>query len=288
MKKPRTVFWQPQSRWTGCVYGYLSRDTVGCGLSLKDSENRFPATPFISLHWFLQGQVELISRGSHTVSEILPRHLVCGQQMSPAISRNLGDVRVFSIGMYPDAFSFVFGISPLEIRDRFLDAQDILPEHAWTLVDAIEKANSDEERTKIFETFLEQNGIGFKTSLWTNILRVGARVSTGLVAMCLGVGNRQSLRTVKQKLGVGVGDLKKYERGERAFELLTEKIKARQNISIIDIAQEAGYSDQSHLSRACKESTGRTPGQLLRDIQNEESDWVYLTHPTALQPKRTL
>jgi len=34
-------------------------------------------------------------------------------------------------------------------------------------------------------------------------------------------------------------------------------------------------ADQSHMARECKAQTGRTPTQLVRDVQHEEADWIY-------------
>jgi len=40
-------------------------------------------------------------------------------------------------------------------------------------------------------------------------------------------------------------------------------------------AVDAGYADQSHLVRECKEISGRTPTQIARQARHDEPDWVY-------------
>ena len=75
--------------------------------------------------------------------------------------------------------------------------------------------------------------------------------------------------------GVGVSDLRKFARGEAAFNELNASLEASRRISLADIAAHAGYADQAHLSRECKAVTGQTPGTFLRELEEEESAWIY-------------
>jgi AraC-like DNA-binding protein len=38
---------------------------------------------------------------------------------------------------------------------------------------------------------------------------------------------------------------------------------------------ECDHADQSRMECECKAQTGRTPTQLVRDVQHEEADWIY-------------
>jgi AraC-like DNA-binding protein len=40
-------------------------------------------------------------------------------------------------------------------------------------------------------------------------------------------------------------------------------------------AADAGYADQSHLVRECKQISGRTPTQIVRQAPHDEADWMY-------------
>tara|TARA_Y100000766_G_C18798190_1_gene551693 strand:+ start:680 stop:841 length:162 start_codon:yes stop_codon:yes gene_type:complete len=50
---------------------------------------------------------------------------------------------------------------------------------------------------------------------------------------------------------------------QRVRELLTQEQK------LVDIADAAGFSDQSHLSRVVKRQTGVTPKSLKHDLNNQ-------------------
>jgi AraC-like DNA-binding protein len=56
---------------------------------------------------------------------------------------------------------------------------------------------------------------------------------------------------------------------------LQARQEAAEPVSLADIAAQAGYADQSHLSRECKAVTGMTPRQFMRDFEGDESVWIY-------------
>lgn len=69
-------------------------------------------------------------------------------------------------------------------------------------------------------------------------------------------------RTVRHRFlratGVSQNQIQQVERARRAESLL------RQGVSILDTVEEAGYSDQPHLTRSLKQWIGYTPVQLMR------------------------
>jgi|APCry1669189241_1035207.scaffolds.fasta_scaffold30064_2 AraC-like DNA-binding protein len=272
--RPTTTLWQPKSRWSSSVYAYLSRSTLNCGLSGKELENRFPATSFISVHWFYVGSVELPAADENTPARELPRRMVIGKQ-GPLVTRNRGDILYFGISMYPDAFAAAFGIAAKDLEGRFVDASEVMPAHGMALFDAIDLATSDEERMALFEDFLQTHAGDFRVSLWTAAIRAGTRISVSLMSRLLKLGQRQTIRATRNALGVGVSDLRKFARGEAAFNELNASLEASRSISLADIAAHAGYADQAHLSRECKAVTGQTPGTFLRELEEEESAWIY-------------
>lgn len=71
-----------------------------------------------------------------------------------------------------------------------------------------------------------------------------------------------SPRTVRHRFlratGLSQNQIQQVTRARRAERLL------RQGVSILDTVEEAGYSDQPHLTRSLKQWLGYTPAQLLR------------------------
>lgn len=71
-----------------------------------------------------------------------------------------------------------------------------------------------------------------------------------------------SLRTVRRHFlratGLTPKTLQQIERAQQALSLLV------QGVSLLDVAYQAGYADQSHMTRSLKHFIGQTPAQIAR------------------------
>lgn len=72
----------------------------------------------------------------------------------------------------------------------------------------------------------------------------------------LGISREHLARVVKAQLGISPSRLRSEWRFRRAAELLAR------GESLARVAADAGYSDQSHMTRDIKARSGRTPGRL--------------------------
>jgi hypothetical protein len=95
------------------------------------------------------------------------------------------------------------------------------------------------------------------------LVRQGLLVHDGLVDDVLrGHPPALSIRSVRRRFlratGLTQGTLFQIERARRAATLL------EQGVSILDTVEQAGYFDQSHLTRSLKRFIGQTPAQILR------------------------
>jgi helix-turn-helix protein len=72
-----------------------------------------------------------------------------------------------------------------------------------------------------------------------------------------GLSTRSVERRVARATGLTRGTIKQIERAERALELLSRGVPAR------DVARQAGYTDQPHLTRSLKRFVGVTPSQIV-------------------------
>jgi hypothetical protein len=70
------------------------------------------------------------------------------------------------------------------------------------------------------------------------------------------LSTRSIERRVARATGLTRGAIRQIRRAERAVELLC------QGLAPPDVAHEAGYADQSHLTRSLKRFVGRTPSQI--------------------------
>lgn len=74
---------------------------------------------------------------------------------------------------------------------------------------------------------------------------------------------RSMQRRFLRATGLTHGTLIQIERARHALKLL------QQGVSILDTVEQAGYSDQPHLTRSLKHLLGQTPAQILDSIHNE-------------------
>jgi Helix-turn-helix domain len=70
------------------------------------------------------------------------------------------------------------------------------------------------------------------------------------------LSTRSIERRVARAIGLTRGAVRQIRRAERAVELLCH------GLTPIDVVQEVGYADQSHLTRSLKRLVGRTPSQI--------------------------
>jgi AraC-like DNA-binding protein len=176
---------------------------------------------------------------------------------------------------YPDAFRALFGVDLALIQDAFVDVSQVLPEHGMRLVAAVADAPDDAERRRIVDAFLAAHAAGLGTSPWMRLRRMGVNIGLHLAGRLLGVGPRQAQRLARREGGMNVPGLSRLWRGERSLRQAREALNRGQAIDWAAHAVEAGYADQSHLVRDCKEISGRTPTQIARQARDDEADWVY-------------
>lgn len=95
------------------------------------------------------------------------------------------------------------------------------------------------------------------------LVREGLLVREPIVdAVLRGQQKEQSLRSVQrhfiQATGLTHRTIQQIERARQAADLL------EQGVSILDTVDQAGYADQSHLTRSLKRFIGQTPAQISR------------------------
>jgi hypothetical protein len=72
-----------------------------------------------------------------------------------------------------------------------------------------------------------------------------------------GLSTRTMERRVSRATGLTRGAIRQIQRAERSVELLSR------GASALDVAREAGYADQPHLTRSLQRFVGRTPSQIV-------------------------
>lgn len=108
------------------------------------------------------------------------------------------------------------------------------------------------------------------------LVREGLLIHDPLVGAVLqGEPVGTTLRTVQRRFlnatGMTYGTLYQIKRARQAARLL------RQGVSILDTVEQAGYSDQPHLTRSLKHLIGQTPAQLMDEARTKPLSLLFKT-----------
>lgn len=140
--------------------------------------------------------------------------------------------------------AFMPGLPPGQLVDRSFTATPAGKESVW--LDGCRIELPDPENADAFVERLVSAGVLVHDPVAAAALR-------GDVAA---LSTRSIQRRVARATGLTRGAIRQIRRAERAVELLC------QGLTPLDVVHEAGYADQSHLTRSLKRLVGRTPSQI--------------------------
>ncbi len=274
--------WLPSMALANCVRGVFVRDTTGLGIDHPAVLNHYPATPTCGLSWFFQGAAEQIlpGEGGHGTGPVVPlpfNFMFHGPFNQPLVGRYPEPVRLMILMLLPDAFALLTGIQPGDHLNRILPADTVLNADWQRLGQAVFHAPDDDARVALIEQTLTP---------WWQAVRPPAVLGSHLLddwhqgltlrasTSSLGRSARQIERRIKQWTGQPLRELRGIGRSERAF---FRAILAQEHgdVSWAALADEAGYTDQSHLCRQTRRLTGFPPEELRRRITSDEGFWLY-------------
>lgn len=140
--------------------------------------------------------------------------------------------------------SYMPGLAPCRLVDSSFTATPAGKHSVW--LDGCRLELPDPENADAFVARLVSAGLLVHDS-------VAAAVVRGEVPA---LSARSIERRVARATGLTQGAVRQIRRAERAVELLCH------GLAPLDVAHQAGYADQSHLSRSLKRLVGRTPSQI--------------------------
>lgn len=273
-----TRLWLPPLALAGCVRAVMLRDTRGRALDALQRENYFPATPLVSLIWWLHGRGEWLATPGFSTPPAEPVQapvMLGGPFTVPTHTRNPGEMQAFKLLMLPDAFTALTGVPLDGLVNRTFDATTLLPP-AWQAWAAqMSAAPSDAARLALLQDFLVprwqalgDQRPGHRYAAWTEALAVRAATSAA------GRSLRQLERRIKAWAGVPMRELRAVSRAESAFYAVAAA-EGGEGVNWAEIAAGNDYADQSHLCRETRRLTGFSPEDLRRRIATEEAFWAY-------------
>ncbi|MES2609902.1 MAG: helix-turn-helix domain-containing protein [Pseudomonadota bacterium] len=277
-KLPFATIALPPPALAGCIRAYIFKDTTGRPAAPAPQLNRYPASVYCGIAWFLQGQSEHVGPDGSDPRP-LPSTLLLGPQTQPLVTRNPGPVRTFGVVFQPQAFHRLTGLDMGSLVDGLLRAEDVLPAPWVALCESVRQARSDAERMELIESAVAHHGYappdvpgstGTSSARWLRELQAHAQ------AMGLGASLRSLERHARAWAGQPVRRLAWLSRAESTL------VQARQASERAgdaprwqDVAFDAGYADQAHLCRETQRVTGHSPSELVRRVDGDDSYWFY-------------
>lgn len=284
----RSEMWLPHASLSACVRAVISRDTRGVSLSPQQRYNYFPATPLCAFLWYFEGEAEILEvmQGAEDIAPdcpgaLLPAHSFCGPMTQPGISRNPGPMHAFMVLFLPDALAALTGIDVGQFLNRKVALESIFDpvrQADWlAMLEAVRTAADDDSRVQLLADFL--------TSRWQalrpdppSLVRDYRDWSQGLVLRAANSGLGRSLRQMERRIKQWTGQPLRELRGQsRAEQVFFDAVVASEDgaVNWSRLADQNGYTDQSHLSRQTRRITGFPPEELRRRVITDETFWMY-------------
>ena len=273
---PISKFIVPRLSLASCVRAIVVRSTLGCELADEQRINRYPATAFPTL--FLQLAGESVMADPWNPAMVCPPGgvLLSGVQNRPTATANPGPTHFMMVLFFPDALHRLTGIDMNAVADQFLPLDGLLGMEWQEMTARMLEAEGDEARVALLEEFLEprwraaREGGAFDGVVGDWVRRLGAQAA----AAGIGRSARMAERRIREWAGLPLRRLRRAYRAEQTF--LAARDAARNGkVSLGDMAQLGGYSDQAHMSREAREVSGLSPGEILRRLEEDETYWIY-------------
>lgn len=267
----------PHPALASCAPAYLARSTLGCGEA--GGFNHYPATPFCTVCWVLDGTSLMVENGvlNHEMPAVPGDVIFCGPQTIPYSTYNPGPQRFFAVVLYADAMHALSGRDQSGLVDKFFPAAEVLGQDWADLVPSLQAALDDDARARLVDAFLQPRWLAVRAMAasergtlgdWSRNLALRAATSG------MGQSVRNAERRIRSWAGLPMRTLQRMSRAEQAL-MLARAEQAQGTLSWANVAQDSGYADQAHLSRETRAISGLTPTQLARAMREDDSYWLY-------------
>lgn len=273
-----TAFLLPRVSLSGCMVGAVIRDTRHLALADAQRYNYFPATPTCTLTWFFEGcgtMVEPPPQGG--AGAMLPKLIFSGPFQTPPVSWNPGPVHVMMLVLYPEAVTALTGRDMGDYLDQTVPAAEVLDASLLQLCEDVFRTPGDADRFALIQERLDAR--------WQSVRPAGAPASNlmedwvraiTLRAATSGLG--RSVRQVERRIRAWTGQTQReLQHLTRIERLYFNALSAREEgkIDWAGMADDAGFSDQSHMTRQLRRLTGFSPAQMMKLIEEDEAFWPY-------------
>jgi AraC-like DNA-binding protein len=267
----------------GAIAAIIQLDTRGVVTSHAQRLSHHPASPFLGISWFQGVEAGLVARDHHG-----PRWqpfgsatVVTGSQSQPTVSWAPTTGRAGIICFTADVAQPLFGIDPVAVHNRVVDARALRGLTCQPLLEALLDTSSDAAILATLEQHLAPRwqALHGRSSSAPSLRQRGRHWLARLAWQAHEWSRTQSARHVERRIktwsGRSLREWRSLVKAEGAFFTARERHEAGLPVDLASIAQDEGFADQAHLSRAVKRLTGFSPREFFRRFTEDASFWPY-------------
>ena len=188
---------------------------------------------------------------------------VAGPDTAPWTAQLSAGSTIMGVRLRPGVAPAVLAVPAYELRDQRVALEDVWGARARALIPKLEGAADTRTVHELLKSaVMECLAARAPDPLVQHAVRAlrSRRVTVGEVASEMRVGPRRLHRRCTAALGYGPKLLDRVLRFQRFVTLLWARTDEGSRLA--DLATQAGYSDQAHLTRECREFAGMTPKRL--------------------------
>lgn len=267
----------------GVLAALISRDTTTLALDSAQRLSHFPASPLITLSWYHgigPGLVHDTATGPQW-HPFASRVMLSGSQSKPLASWAPTTGRGYMACFPADVAQALFGMDLGTVHDRFVPAHDVLDAGWAPMLDGLLQAANDAETMAVLERQLTNRwrAVNGETPALASVRQLGRhwveRLALKAHAWQRNVSPRHVERRIKSYSGRSLREWQALVRTEGLFFAARDRYEAGTPFNWAELAQEAGFSDQAHMSRVARQITGFPPGEFALRFAEDESFWIY-------------
>lgn len=252
---------------------------VAAGLHAAPLRADVQANRYACLNLVVEGAVEVAGRS------LLPRICLAGPFTAPLATQVQGAVRSVSIVMQPWLAGRSLGTDTSAIVDRIIEL-DVQQPGLNELFDAAARLTQDVANAGAFWSALDAwlgDPSGAPQLAFDTLLSKGVQAAA---AEC-GLSERHYRRRFVREMGLRPGAWVRIRRLEHVMRELAVPQEAQGSRALSELALDAGYADQAHMSREARALAGHSPGGLHGLFQAEvDAPWpLQAARPISSRPR---
>ena len=204
--------------------------------------------------------------------------VVAGLHSEAALVEQPSQQSGVQLAVHPLAARRLFGCTAAELRDPATEGADVLGAAVVELREQVSEAAGQAGRLDVVQEWLRRRASDSAPSTaarvrpellhaWALVQRSGGRVRVEQVARDVGLSPRQLRALMVAETGMSPKQLCRHVR----FETVVLRLAAGTS-SLAQVAAEAGYADQAHLSREFARMAGCSPTQWLAEERRNIQD----------------